>query len=123
MVREDVWRSATHWGEPNKAVNVTFDNLGSLGEFIAAIVTLGYLAFQIRANSTLMAAESRRARATQTSGKRKVILLYGAANRDEKVFEDPECFDVSRSPNPHLGYGDQGRTSVSGRVLPSARSA
>ena len=38
----------------------------------------------------------------------KVILLYGAANRDEIIFEGPECFDVSRSPNPHLGYGAPG---------------
>jgi cytochrome P450 len=38
----------------------------------------------------------------------KVVMLYGAGNRDPKVFEDPERFDVLRSPNPHLGFGGPG---------------
>ena len=32
-------------------------------------------------------------------------LAYASANRDESVFEDPFRFDLSRSPNPHLGFG------------------
>ena len=35
----------------------------------------------------------------------KVIIWYPSANRDEAVFEDPDVFDVSRSPNPHLAFG------------------
>jgi cytochrome P450 family 142 subfamily A polypeptide 1 len=35
----------------------------------------------------------------------QLLLLYGAANRDEKVFARPEAFDVSRDPNPHLAFG------------------
>lgn len=35
----------------------------------------------------------------------KVVMYYGAANRDERVFEEPNRFDVSRHPNPHLGFG------------------
>ena len=35
----------------------------------------------------------------------RVILLYASANRDERVFADPFRFDVTRSPNPHLGFG------------------
>ncbi|MDE0801986.1 MAG: cytochrome P450 [Acidimicrobiales bacterium] len=38
----------------------------------------------------------------------KVVLLYGAANRDPRVFDDPETFDVRRDPNPHVGFGGPG---------------
>lgn len=34
-----------------------------------------------------------------------VCAWLGSANRDERVFDDPFAFDVTRSPNPHLGYG------------------
>lgn len=35
----------------------------------------------------------------------KVVMYYGAANRDPDVFEQPEVFDITRSPNPHLAFG------------------
>jgi methyl-branched lipid omega-hydroxylase len=38
----------------------------------------------------------------------KVVLFYYSANRDETVFADPERFDITRSPNPHLGFGGAG---------------
>jgi cytochrome P450 len=38
----------------------------------------------------------------------KVVLLYGVANRDPRVFTDPETFDVRRDPNPHVGFGGPG---------------
>ncbi len=38
----------------------------------------------------------------------KLVLLYGAANRDPRVFDDPERFDVLRSPNNHVGFGGPG---------------
>lgn len=38
----------------------------------------------------------------------KVGLFYCSANRDETVFTDPHRFDLSRSPNPHLGFGGGG---------------
>ncbi len=38
----------------------------------------------------------------------KVILFYGAANRDPRAFDDPERFDVRRDPNPHVGFGGPG---------------
>jgi cytochrome P450 len=38
----------------------------------------------------------------------KVILFYNSANRDEDVFDEPERFDVRRTPNPHIGFGAPG---------------
>ncbi|MFI7637628.1 cytochrome P450 [Nonomuraea sp. NPDC049400] len=38
----------------------------------------------------------------------KAVLFYWAANRDEAVFADPYRFDVTRDPNPHVGFGGPG---------------
>ncbi|GII79909.1 methyl-branched lipid omega-hydroxylase [Sphaerisporangium rufum] len=38
----------------------------------------------------------------------KVLLFYNSANRDEAVFTDPDVFDITRSPNPHVGFGGPG---------------
>ena len=38
----------------------------------------------------------------------KVLLLYPAANRDESVFAEPQRFDVTRQPNPHVAFGGYG---------------
>ncbi len=35
----------------------------------------------------------------------RVLMLYGGANRDERVFDRPDELDLTRSPNPHLGFG------------------
>jgi cytochrome P450 len=38
----------------------------------------------------------------------KIMLYYNSANRDESVFTDPDRFDITRSPNPHVGFGGPG---------------
>ena len=38
----------------------------------------------------------------------KLVMIYAAANRDPRVFDDPERFDVLRDPNPHVGFGGPG---------------
>jgi methyl-branched lipid omega-hydroxylase len=38
----------------------------------------------------------------------RVIMFYGAANRDPRAFDDPETFNVRRHPNNHLGFGGPG---------------
>lgn len=35
----------------------------------------------------------------------KIAALIGSANRDESVFSGPESMDLTRDPNPHIGFG------------------
>jgi cytochrome P450 len=35
----------------------------------------------------------------------KVILAHASANHDERVFQHPQRFDVTRAPNPHVAFG------------------
>jgi cytochrome P450 len=36
----------------------------------------------------------------------RVVLLYGAANRDERRFESADAFDIRRNPRRHLAFGN-----------------
>ncbi|KAA0916555.1 cytochrome P450 [Dietzia sp. ANT_WB102] len=38
----------------------------------------------------------------------RLALMYGSANFDEDVFDDPFTFNILRDPNPHLTFGGQG---------------
>ncbi|MCA1004728.1 cytochrome P450 [Rhodococcus hoagii] len=38
----------------------------------------------------------------------RVVMLYASANFDENVFDEPQRFDITRSPNPHLAFGGTG---------------
>ena len=35
----------------------------------------------------------------------KLVMYYGAANRDPRIFRNPETFDITRKPNPHIAFG------------------
>ena len=38
----------------------------------------------------------------------KVVMFYNSANRDERAFDDPYRFDLTRTPNEHVGFGAGG---------------
>jgi cytochrome P450 len=38
----------------------------------------------------------------------KVVMFYSSGNWDTEAFDHPERLDLSRSPNPHLGFGGGG---------------
>jgi cytochrome P450 len=35
----------------------------------------------------------------------RVLVLFGSANRDERIFSQPDEFVLGRTPNEHLGFG------------------
>jgi cytochrome P450 len=35
----------------------------------------------------------------------KLCLYYASANHDPEVFNNPEAFDITRDPNPHIAFG------------------
>jgi cytochrome P450 len=38
----------------------------------------------------------------------RVVMFYHSGNRDERAFDHPWTFDVTRNPNRHLGFGGGG---------------
>ena len=51
--------------------------------------------------------------ATELSGQaigadEKVVFFHVSANRDGTVFENPQKFDITRKPNPHIAFGGGG---------------
>ncbi|GAA2496637.1 cytochrome P450 [Streptomyces longisporus] len=51
------------------------------------------------------------ARDTELAGRRirtgdKVVVFHASANHDERVFAAPDRLDLSRTPNPHVSFGD-----------------
>jgi cytochrome P450 family 142 subfamily A polypeptide 1 len=42
---------------------------------------------------------------TALAAGQELILLYPSANRDAAVFENPDTFEIGRSPNPHMAFG------------------
>ena len=44
-----------------------------------------------------------------------VMLFYASGNRDEDIFENPNTFDITRSPNPHITFGGFGKHECLGQ--------
>ncbi|HEY1972205.1 MAG TPA: cytochrome P450 [Pseudonocardia sp.] len=38
----------------------------------------------------------------------KIVMFYRSGNQDESVFDNPERFDIARTPNNHIGFGGGG---------------
>jgi cholest-4-en-3-one 26-monooxygenase len=47
----------------------------------------------------------------------RVGLFYASANHDPDVFDEPDDFDITRDPNPHLGFGGGGPHYCLGKSL------
>ncbi|SPF06037.1 cytochrome P450 [Streptomyces sp. MA5143a] len=59
---------------------------------------------------------------TELGGKRirkgdRVGIFYASANHDPEVFDNPDTFDITRDPNPHLGFGGGGPHFCLGKSL------
>lgn len=46
-----------------------------------------------------------------------VVMFYSSGNRDERAIKDPYTFDITRDPNPHVGFGGGGPHFCLGNML------
>jgi cytochrome P450 len=51
------------------------------------------------------AVEDTELRGQQIGAMDRLMMCYPSGNRDEDVFTDPDRFDITRSPNPHIAFG------------------
>ncbi|MFE6891065.1 cytochrome P450 [Streptomyces sp. NPDC057694] len=52
------------------------------------------------------ATEDTRLAGTRIARGDKVVVLHASANHDERVWPDPFTLDLTRTPNPHVSFGD-----------------
>ncbi|NBM19766.1 cytochrome P450 [Streptomyces sp. GC420] len=76
----------------------------------------------VRWATPVMSFQRTATRDTELGGQRirrgdRVGLFYSSANNDPDVFDHPEVFDISRDPNPHLGFGGGGPHYCLGKSL------
>lgn len=67
----------------------------------------------VRYASPVMTFRRTAVKETELRGKKimpgdKVVFFYPSGNQDEEVFENPRAFDLSRTDNPHVGFGGGG---------------
>jgi cytochrome P450 len=51
-------------------------------------------------------------RGQKISAGERVFLVIGAANRDPEKFADPDRYDITRMPNPHIAFGKGVHTCI-----------
>ena len=56
-------------------------------------------------NMARTATDDHELRGQQIHAGDELLLLYGAANRDPRAFDDPDVFDVTRGGNRHVAFG------------------
>ncbi len=56
-------------------------------------------------NMCRVAAQDHELHGQTISAGQQVVLAYTAANRDPNQFDEPESFDVTRTPNHHVAFG------------------
>jgi cytochrome P450 len=95
-----------------RALTVNPDQRGTLAADLDAVLPSAVEEF-IRWATPVLTFRRTATRDTEIAGQaigatEKVVLFYHSGNRDELAFEDPWRFDVTRSPNHHLGFGGGG---------------
>jgi len=104
-------RNATAWGlqllteNPDERDRWLADLDGVTPTAVEEIVRLASPVIHFRRTAT---ADGVRLGDHEFSEGDKVVLFYASANRDEAVFAEPDRFDVTRDPNPHVGFGGPG---------------
>ncbi|MCP9212614.1 cytochrome P450 [Streptomyces sp. NEAU-Y11] len=76
----------------------------------------------VRWATPVMSFQRTATRDTELGGQRiragqRVGVFYSSANNDPEVFDRPEVFDITRDPNPHLGFGGGGPHFCLGKSL------
>jgi methyl-branched lipid omega-hydroxylase len=54
------------------------------------------------------ATEDTEIRGVKIAAGQKVVYWYNSANRDEDHWHNPDTFDITRTPNDHVGFGAGG---------------
>lgn len=52
-----------------------------------------------------------------------ILLVVGSANRDERVFDQPDMFNLQRSPNNYLSFGRGRHSCVGGSMVKSVMTS
>ena len=108
-------RAMTHFPEQREWLKADYD-----GRIDTAVEEF------VRYASPVMTFRRTAVKETELGGKKiipgdKVVMFYPSGNRDADVFTEPEKFDLSRKPNPHVGFGGGGAHFCLGNQL--AKSA